>query len=92
MFFTLAKLNRAIGEIGGRAKPSMAGVSRLSDEVLHVIHTGCQGLPTLVVTGGFGLHRMDEAAREVLAEADGRTAYAAGPQTGRLTFAGPPYA
>ncbi len=55
-------------------------------------HPAGRGLPTLVVTGGFGLHRMDEAAREALADAEGRTVYAAGPQTGRLTFAGPPYA
>jgi len=49
------------------------------------------GLPALVVTEGFGSSRIDPETRRVLARAEGRTIYMAGPATGRLVFAGPPY-
>lgn len=50
-----------------------------------------RGLPTLVVLGGFGAHRISPDAREILASGEGRSVYVSGPNVGRLLFAGPPF-
>jgi hypothetical protein len=55
-------------------------------------HPAGRGLPALVVTQGFGVHRMDERSRRILAAAEGRTVYISGPVPGRLVFARPPHA
>ncbi len=55
-------------------------------------HAGGQGLPALVVLGGFGIRTIDPEVRKVLAAAEGRAAYVAGPASEKLAFAGPPYA
>lgn len=55
-------------------------------------HPAGQGLPSLVVLGGFGVRRIDTGAAGVLAGAQGRPVYLSGPVAGKLVFAGPPYA
>lgn len=53
---------------------------------------GGRGLPTLVVLGGFGVHRLSAEVEKVLGAAAGRPVYVSGPQAGKLVFAGPPWA
>jgi len=55
-------------------------------------HPAGRGLPALVVTEGFGIHRVDPETQRRLAEAEGKTVYVAGPAQGRVVFAAPPYA
>ncbi|MEW6031800.1 MAG: hypothetical protein AB1645_02780 [Bacillota bacterium] len=55
-------------------------------------HPAGRGLPTFIVTDGFGVHRIRPETRRILARAEGRMVYAAGPMGGRLRFTGPPHA
>lgn len=50
-------------------------------------------LPTVVVLEGFGAEagRINSAARRVLAGAEGKPVYVAGPASERLVFSGPPF-
>jgi len=54
-------------------------------------HPGGRGLPTTVLLGGFGEHRVPEEALSLLVGAVGRLVYLAAPSPDRLIFAGPPW-
>ncbi|MCL6580128.1 MAG: hypothetical protein K6U08_00700 [Firmicutes bacterium] len=54
-------------------------------------YPGGRGLPTTVVLGGFGEHRVPEEALGLLSGAAGRLVYLAAPSPDRLVFAGPPW-